>query len=107
MRVGEIWKSKSNPDDEEYFVYPEVIKIIKRLGGDMWLVIALYAIDEGENTNEPFTLGEGLEFSPTGEPETDEMSSEEIYKNYSLVRDENFADNYEEGQLYEMKSRDE
>jgi hypothetical protein len=42
-------------------------------------------------------------FVPTGEAEIHEMSGEQIYKNYDLVRDESFMDNYEEGELYEMK----
>jgi len=117
VKIGEIWKFKNsslakresfgdndedfNDDDLFYVIYPEVLKIVGKLPEDMWEVVALY--EKSETEKKETTAFKMFMFVPTGEAEIHEMSGEQIYKNYDLVRDESFMDNYEEGELYEMK----
>jgi hypothetical protein len=118
MKIGEVWKFKNssiikrdefqyndddgmNDEDLFYIIFPEVIKIIGKLPDDLWEVVAMYKKEENER--EESKIFKTFLFVPTGEAETNEMTGEQIYNNYDLVRDESFMDNYEEGELYEMK----
>lgn len=127
MKAGEIWrfraKSKAkreemendfrepeNEDDYFFVIYPEVIKIVRKLEGDTWLVVAMYndpqAKDEMEAKEMSGDFDDVFRFVETGEAETHEITGQEIYKNYELVRDPKFIEQYEEGELYEIKMDD-